>query len=103
MASQCEEVSVDDDFFALGGHSLLATQVIARVRTEFQIHLSVRALFERPTVAALAAAMTHTGRETIVTDTVIRPRKRSRDAEVFPPLAHATDNAGRTQPAVSRR
>ena len=48
------EVSVKDNFFLLGGHSLLGTQLIARLRDTFGIELSLRSLFDAPTVAELS-------------------------------------------------
>src|SRR5207248_1531519 len=76
-----DEVSVTDGFFELGGHSLLATQVISRVREAFEVEVPLRAIFEAPSVAALAGRIAELQR---AGEGLARPplRRVSRDGDL---------------------
>ena len=52
-----EHPGIRDNFFELGGHSLLATQVISRVHEVLGVEVALRAMFEGPTIEALASAV----------------------------------------------
>jgi amino acid adenylation domain-containing protein len=75
-----EEVGARDNFFALGGHSLLAMKVLSRLRDDLGATLTVRAIFDTPTVAELAATIDALG-----TDDARRPPALTRVARPRPP------------------
>jgi amino acid adenylation domain-containing protein len=74
------QVGSYDNFFQLGGHSLLATQVVTRVREALQVELTVRSLFEHPTVNQLSADI-----ETLNGNGL---------GEIIPPMSRAKRDAG---------
>ncbi|MEG4215636.1 amino acid adenylation domain-containing protein [Microcoleus sp. Pol14C6] len=77
-----KQVGINDNFFELGGHSLLATQLIAKVRDRFQVELSLRCLFQSPTVASLAVAIAQAksqqSREPLISLPAIAPDPQNR-------------------------
>ncbi|HEV7765806.1 MAG TPA: amino acid adenylation domain-containing protein [Thermoanaerobaculia bacterium] len=67
-----DKVGRSDNFFELGGHSLLATQVVSRLRDAFGVEVPVRLLFERPTIAAMAEALSHGKSQPAATENIVR-------------------------------
>jgi amino acid adenylation domain-containing protein len=49
-----EDIGLDDDVLANGGNSLLVARLLWRVQTTFDVDVSMRTFFDRPTAAGLA-------------------------------------------------
>ncbi|MCJ0979436.1 amino acid adenylation domain-containing protein [Rhodococcus sp. ARC_M12] len=50
-----DSMGPDSDFFTLGGDSLAAMRLVTRINRDLNMQISVRAVFDHPTVAALSA------------------------------------------------
>ena len=74
-------IGPNDDFFELGGNSLMAVRLVSRVRSALAADLTVRDVFEAPTMAALARALER--------GSTPRPALTARPRPAELPLAHA--------------
>jgi len=52
-----DKIGIFDNFFELGGHSMLVMQIVSRIKEEFYVEVSIRAIFENPTIAGMAQAI----------------------------------------------
>jgi len=78
------DIGLDDNFFDLGGHSVLATLAVSRIGQVMSVDLSLRALFERPTIGELSAFIDELGADEDEDDEpelVALPRRAPRRAD----------------------
>jgi phthiocerol/phenolphthiocerol synthesis type-I polyketide synthase E len=83
-----------DDFFGEGGDSLMATQLVARIRTQLGAEIGVRAVFEAPTVAALAAVVDGPAVEEIDLEALLAGVEELSDDEIEALLAAGAGEGG---------
>ncbi|MCM3670698.1 non-ribosomal peptide synthase/polyketide synthase [Mesobacillus maritimus] len=69
-----ESVNIDDNFFEVGGHSLTAMMVMSRVTEVFNVNLTIRSLFEQPTIKELAKVIERN--EKICHQTIVASEER---------------------------
>lgn len=51
------KIGVGDNFFVIGGHSLKATRIISRIHRDLGLDISLKEVFEYPTIGQLAAKL----------------------------------------------
>jgi amino acid adenylation domain-containing protein len=72
------QVGIEDNFFELGGDSLSATRVFARINRAFSANISLREIFEHPSIASLASVVAaHKGSATSPISVIPRLPRRT--------------------------
>ncbi|MEC5271177.1 non-ribosomal peptide synthetase [Caldifermentibacillus hisashii] len=81
-----EKVGSNDSFFDLGGHSLLATTTVSKLQNAFGVEVTIKDLFENPTVEQLA---NHLDQMLSGENKIDFPEIEIIDKEKFIPLSYA--------------
>ncbi|WP_058991277.1 non-ribosomal peptide synthetase [Anaerococcus rubeinfantis] len=72
-----ENIGVDNNYFSIGGDSLIATSIIGKIRNKLGIKLSIRDIFENPTVNKLAIFINNNKCKEVENEQLIVPDKDS--------------------------
>jgi predicted amino acid dehydrogenase/acyl carrier protein len=72
-----EKVGINDNFFELGGHSLQAVSLVSKLSVEMNLKVSVKLLFEHPTIAKLAKAI----EPLFTTESSVNPKELQTEVE----------------------
>jgi len=86
-----DQVGIQDNFFNLGGHSLIAIKLVTRIRTEFNIELSLADFFAAPTIEALGQKLEEAlieASNSVDIDAILGMLETVEEAEAETMLAH---------------
>ena len=71
---EIDKIGIHDDFFELGGHSLLATRVISELRTQLNVEVAIRDMFQHTNVKDLATFIDEQAPQSNLPKIEIQPR-----------------------------
>jgi acyl carrier protein len=81
-----DKVCVHDNFFELGGHSLIAAQLARNIEEVLHVSVSLRQLFDLPTVAGIAS---------FITDSEAEPGKTEKIASIIIKVSNMSAESAR--------
>jgi amino acid adenylation domain-containing protein len=76
------KIGIDDNFFDLGGHSLIFTQVLFRLKKITPVSISLKDLFDKPTIRGIAEKIHKKGKEK-TSESIPKLKKVSRESFLF--------------------
>nr|WP_244163876.1 condensation domain-containing protein [Rhodococcus koreensis] len=79
-----ERVGIHDHFFDLGGNSLVATRLVSRLRNALGVPVSLRDVFDAPTVGGLAQRLDGADPAAHLAPPALTPRKRPEQVPLSP-------------------